>query len=243
MNPSDIDGFLKRRREREKARSKTEAQTRFERVREDVGYLHRFWIQFVVACTWVWARVLRPFLSAVSWIFRALFRQYRKLWSLYVYRRNEHDVLRFSKVRGGLFIVATVATFYVGLNVLGVMYDATMYLCTARVNESLYLTSSQEVDVEGNVHSVKGCNSLPCSDEDSIYFRINPSGFNHIWSIAHNHSVFFPDYVAAAVPPGTNKCVVTTYGIRIKMLMRGFDIYPELLKASCSPIVNQVQIE
>jgi hypothetical protein len=52
-----------------------------------------------------------------------------------------------------------------------------------------------------------------------------------------NHkNIFYPDYVAAAVPPGVHRCVILSYGIRIKLLMRQYDVWPDLLEASCKPV-------
>lgn len=39
--------------------------------------------------------------------------------------------------------------------------------------------------------------------------------------------------------PSCPECVTTSYGIRIKALMRGWDIYPSLLSASCHPVEVQ----
>jgi hypothetical protein len=122
---------------------------------------------------------------------------------------------------------------------MGFLYDATLYIATVKHNESFYLHGSQETNVAGNIHSVKGCSRLPCSDEDSLYFRVTPSVFNHAWSLWHDHMLFYPDYVAAAVPDVVNKCTITTYGFRLKILVRNTDLYPELLKASCQPVTDK----
>jgi hypothetical protein len=86
------------------------------------------------------------------------------------------------------------------------------------------------------VHSVQGCHQLPCTDENSFYFRIRATLFNEIWSLAHGRGLFFPDYVAASVPLSISECRITSYGVRMKIFMRGMDIYPDLLQTECTPL-------
>jgi hypothetical protein len=235
-----IDQTLDREKGQAYRRAKAKSETRVQRMNEDLNAFHRFALQVGVACVWIWSHILRPLWHAATWVFRKLFRQYRKLWSLVVYRRDEFENLRLSKTRAGLFLTGTLVSLFFLFELIGFGFDGTMYAATGHHNEVMYLTSSQEVDAPGNVHAVKGCDALPCSDTDSVYFRVTPSAFNHVWSLIHSHTLFFPDYVSAAVPPGLNRCVISSYGVRVKLLMRGFDIYPELLKASCTPVTTSL---
>ena len=60
-----------------------------------------------------------------------------------------------------------------------------------------------------------------------------------IRGIYHHGSLFYPGYVAGAVAPVMERCVITSYGIRKKFrsLMRTWDIYPDLLQVkSCQPV-------
>lgn len=233
-----IDSTLRQRERKDFLDAKSKSETRTERMREDSKSAHRFFIQFALALGWVWKYLLHPIWRAISWVFRGLFRQYRKLWALTVYRRDHFDNLRLSKRRAGLFVVGTAAGLVCLYGIIGFATDTALYFTTGHHDEVMYLTNSQEVDAPGNVHAVKGCDKLPCSDSDSVYFRLNPSAFNHVWSLIHNHMLFLPDYVSAAVPPGLNRCIITTYGVRAKFLMRGLDIYPELIRASCTPVTS-----
>jgi hypothetical protein len=245
MKPNDplldsIDRSLDREEKLNYRRAKAKSESRITRMNEDLGAFHRFVLQVGVAAAWVWAHVLHPLWRALTWVFRKLFRQYRKVWALTVYRRDGFGNLRLSKTRAGVFFAGTLVSLFFIVELIGFGFDSTMYLTTGHHNEVMYLTSSQEVDAPGNVHAVKGCDALPCSDTDSVYFRVTPSAFNHVWSLVHSHTLFFPDYVSAAVPPGLNRCVISSYGVRVKFLMRGFDIYPELLKASCTPVTTSI---
>lgn len=238
-----INRTLGDQKAREFTAAKAKSESRTERMREDVGALHRFFIQLAGAFIWVWAHVGHPLWRAATWVFRGLFRQYRKAWALTVYRRDQFNNLRVSKRRAGGFLLGTLVSLFFLYEIVGLVYDTALYAATSHHNEVMYLTSSQEVDVVGNVHAVKGCDALPCSDVDSVYFRVNPSAFNQVWSLIHSHTLFFPDYVSAAVPPGLNRCVISSYGVRVKLLMRGLDIYPQLLKASCTPVTTALKPE
>lgn len=234
-----IDSRLKADDARDLVRRKESSENRLTRMAEDANAFQRFALQVGVGATWMWNVLLNPLRRAFMATFGWFFRQYRKLWSLAVYRRTEFGTLRLSKTRAGLFLTATVLAAVCAVGMASFVFDGVMYAATSRPNEIIYLTQSQEVDAEGNVHAVRGCESLPCSDLDSVYFRISPSAFNHVWSLVDSGSLFYPDYVSAAVPPGVNRCTVTSYGVRMKFLMRGADIYPEVLKASCSPVQTE----
>lgn len=119
------------------------------------------------------------------------------------------------------------------------IFHAILYFTTVKRDEIVYLTNSQEILPHENEHSVQGCHGLPCTDQNSIYFRIRATNFNEAWSILSGRGLFFPDYVAASVPVAVSRCKITSYGLRIKLLMRGLDIYPDLLQTECSLLNEQ----
>jgi hypothetical protein len=181
--------------------------------------------------------VLRPAgrfpFKPVTW----LWRLFRLLWDKTVYREDEYRNRLFSKRRAGVFLlVAAVFAWYVAVPTAVFLFDVALYLATAKRNEIVYLTNSQEILPQENEHSVQGCHELPCTDENSIYYRIRATYFNEAWSIFNGRGLFFPDYVAAAVPVSISSCRITSYGLRVKLLMRGFDMYPDLLAAECTPV-------
>lgn len=233
-----IEGMIRGQKASERSSGRASSDSSVGRLREDASALRRFFIQLAIAGHWMWVHLLRPIKNGVMAVAGSIFRQYRKLWSVVVYRRDTYGDLRLSKTRAGVFLTGTLVAAWCAIGIAGFVYDSFLYFATGYHDEEMYLTSSQEIDAYGNVHAVKGCSSLPCSDTDSVYFRINPSAFNHVWSFIHNRAPFYPDFVSAAVPPGFNRCVITSYGLRIKLLMRGLDLYPELLKASCVPVAG-----
>ncbi|HEX7881876.1 MAG TPA: hypothetical protein VF499_03965, partial [Afipia sp.] len=73
------------------------------------------------------------------------------------------------------------------------------------------------------------------TDQNTVTFRVRSTWFNEIWSILHHGALFYPGYVAAAVSPVLNRCVITSYGIRRKFLVRTWELYPDLVQVECMP--------
>ena len=144
-----------------------------------------------------------------------------------------------SGARRILVAASLVFAWFILIPLLGFLFDVGLYLATAKRDEVVYLTNSQEIMPEDNVHSVQGCYELPCTDENSFYFRIRATLFNEVWSVVHGRGLFFPDYVAASVPLSISQCTITSYGVRLKLIMRGADIYPDLLKTECTPMTGE----
>jgi hypothetical protein len=68
-----------------------------------------------------------------------------------------------------------------------------------------------------------------------VTFRVRATWFNEVWSVLHHGSLFYPGYVAAAVNPVVNRCVITSYGIRRKLLVQAWELYPDLIQVKCMP--------
>ncbi|WP_374378510.1 hypothetical protein [Dongia sp.] len=207
------------------------------RTAQDITGLARFFAQVAVGALWLYEHLLAPAGRFLSVPMLVLFNAYRRLWARVVYSEDKFQVRRFSKTRAGLMLaISLICAWFVVLPLLGLLWDTGLYLATARRDEVVYLTNSQEIAPEHNIHSVQGCHSLPCTDDNSFYFRIRATLFNEIWSLAHGHGFFFPDYVAAAVPLSISECKITSYGLRIKLMMRGLDFYPDVLETTCTPL-------
>lgn len=221
------------------ASDKTNARSWTGRTQHDLTAFHRFFFQFLAACHWVWSRMVWPTLRFLGKPVRWLWHLFRLLWDKVVYVEDAFQNRLFSKTRAGVFLAASaIFCWYLVVPLLGILFDTGVYLATKR-HETVYLTNSQEILPEENEHSVQGCYGLPCSDENSIYFRIRPSYFNQLWSLFHGRGFFFPDYVAAAVPVSISKCTITSYGIRVKFLRRGLDLFPDLVEAQCDPLLGE----
>jgi hypothetical protein len=157
-------------------------------------------------------------------------------WEKVAFRKDEFGNDRFSIPRAGL-AVATLGVLWSLLFVaLDMTYYTSLYFLTRNVDEVVYMHNAQEVDPDHDIYSAQGCETLPCDTDTSIYFRIDPMLFNQLWTVLHHGKLYYGDYLAAAVPPVITKCVITSYGIRVKLFMRQWDIYPYLLDVSCEPI-------
>jgi hypothetical protein len=206
-------------------------------MRADVSSGGTFLAQLFVAAGWLWQRVVSPLLHLFwRWgVFHV--KQYRRLWSLVVYRRTTDGELLFSKTRAGLFAGGSILFFwFIAIPLIDGVWDAGIYLLTAERNEHVYLLGSQEIDSWTGAHVIEGCSKLPCSDRDAIYFRTAGGLFNNLWSLMHGRGLFYPEYVGAAVPYATSKCIVTSYGVRIRLPFRIVNTYSYLLAVTCSPL-------
>jgi hypothetical protein len=199
-------------------------------VQAKVTRFSRLTYQFTSAATWIYQKMLQPVYRVTSAPAKWLWKQYLLFWEYYTTRDG-----KFSRVRAGGLLAGTIAFgYFLFMPLLGFFFDAGMYVLTVHRDERIFMTSSQEIYPGANEHQAQGCHSLPCSDSNAIYFRIRATMFNEVWSILHGRGLFFPDIVATI--PLNSQCTITSYGVRIKLFMRGTDIYPDLLKTECRPV-------
>lgn len=200
---------------------------------------------------WVWGRL--PFRWVWMNLVVPLARRYRDwIWFRLVYGKDKYGAKRFSIWRGfatifGTLVFATILWAHIWFALVGVVW----YLPLVQHNEVLYLYNSQKIS-EGltdstwdDIHEVHGCETLPCTDQTSVTFRVRASWFNEVWSIYHHGTLFYPGYVAGAVAPVMEKCTITSYGIRKKFrtLLRSWDVYPDLLQVkSCAPVDEKAPV-
>lgn len=236
----EVAALKKKLEERADERAKVHSRSWTGRTQYNLTALHKFLFQFAQATGWIYVHILRPaariLLKPIAW----LWHLYRLLWDKAVYYEDAQQERQFSKTRGGIFLaLSAVFAWYLFIPAVVFFFHGILFLTTVQRGEVVYLTNSQEILPHENEHSVQGCHALPCTDQNSLYFRIRASNFNEVWSLLSGRGLFFPDYVAASVPVAVSRCTITSYGLRIKLLMRGFDIYPDLLQTECSPLNEQ----
>jgi hypothetical protein len=107
--------------------------------------------------------------------------------------------------------------------------------------ETFYLSQSDEIDPENNIHSVRGCRKRgECAEVDAAYFRVQPRLSHDIWKLwMYGNPVYVPDHIVAPIAPGLNECHVTYYGYRmtsswIARVLRSLQFYPTMLEAKCT---------
>ena len=190
---------------------------------EDLKYI----LQIVLTpVTFVWSLIRRPVLFIAGKIGRIL-NWYKNLWI----RLTHNKYGEFVYKRGAAVAMATFVSAIVLPTVIVLCLQTTYYLATYK-KESIYLIQSEEIFPEDNTWAVRGCYTKNCDSSSSLYFRIKPSLFHHLWSISHNGDIFLPDAIGSSVPTGLTKCDVISYGIRTRLLMT-FHIYPSVLKINC----------
>lgn len=203
----------------------------------------KFWYGLCVTVIFLYQKLIYP----ISWrlwrLVKWLLKQYRNLWLHITYKTDLYGVQRFSRMRGAGTAISTLIILYILYGVLMVSISLPWYLLTVKRNEVLYLSNHSAVEGHdkarikiNDVYEITGCESLNCSDQDSVSFRVEASWFNEAWSIVHNHALYYPDYVAAAVSPVVNRCTITSYGVRRKFLVRYWELHPDILQVRCLPV-------
>jgi hypothetical protein len=233
-----IDDFNAKQAAVDAALKKQNQQSSSARTVKELSALVKFWYQILRSLEWIWTYVGSPLWSFSRKVTLYLFRRYRDLWDYVVYKKDEYGDKQFNKTRGGLMLLATGLTiWYLGLPLIEFAKDSSLYLMLGRRHETIIMHNAQEIDKDTDTWSVQGCESIPCGYHSSVNFRVRTSLFNHLWAFIHTGNVFFPDAIGAAIPPVPNKCDITSYGIRWKFLMRGMDLYPDLLDVErCTPV-------
>ncbi len=208
--------------------------SRSARVREDLATTGRFTYQFWQGFLWVREWILAPITRVFTRIARWIFHQYMRLWFSATKIRTEDGMLLFSKTRAGVMVAATGLFIWYGLfPVLDCVYDTGLYALTVQHDEHLFLFNSQEIDPTTGMHNIEGADHNPWTEQDSIYFRAENSLFANLWSLTHKAALYYPEYVGAAVPTAISRCIVTTYGFRMRLPWLK-NTYSYLLSVSCT---------
>lgn len=197
-----------------------------------------FIAQLLASAIWIWSKIdpIRAFLWGIVW---KVIDWYRGLWNKHTHVNGEFQIQR-----GGIMLAITAALGYFAyvlvLPVVLLLPVSAMYYWPADwwpnvgyKREQVYLIQSEEIYPDDNIWAIRGCDALPCDRDTSIYYRVAPTLFNHIWSVANKGSIMLPDDIGSGVPTGITECWVSSYGIRVKALMRTWDLYPEALDISC----------
>ena len=170
--------------------------------------------------------------SPLGWLYRTGSRfagwYRRKIWQRFARKLDGS----FGKRRVAAIVFGTAFAVWMIPAMIGAVWQGTLMLTTWRT-ETIFLTNSEEVGED--VFAIKGCRKIPCSEADATYFRVRSTLAHTIYAFGTRGNAFYPDYTASVVAPGVNSCDVTSYGIRIKALMRGWDVYPDMLDAVCVP--------
>ncbi|MGH1375219.1 MAG: hypothetical protein ACRBCK_02625 [Alphaproteobacteria bacterium] len=246
MSKSQDDLLRKAKRIKERTKSVRQStkekqhDTGFHEAQKHISDIHKTYTQVTGTIGWIYNNVIYPVITH-PWAGKP-FQWYRALWNIVVYvPTNDNDTI-FSKQRAGLLVLGTLTFLWmlpaIFNGTVEFVWDTSRMATTYKSKEVWYLGKSQEIDPAGNIFSAQGCESVECSDQTSIYFRIKPSLAHHLWSMYHNGNVFFPDYVAAGIQNDINKCEVTGYGVRWKFLVRNWDVYPQILAVNCTPLTE-----
>ena len=143
--------------------------------------------------------------------------------------------------RAGFTLLGTLVALWLLPGFIGSAVQGALMATTWQGEETVYLIDSQEIDPDGDVHAIRGCRSLPCTESNSLYFRVRPDLAHTLYSLLAQGDFFYPDLTASVVTPGLNRCTVTSYGVRMRVL-RGWGYYPDLLNATCTPLSEETAL-
>lgn len=158
---------------------------------------------------------------------KSVLKWYKGIWINYTY--NKYGEFLYKKA--AVMLVITFTSLIIAYSAMTLVFQTAYYFATYK-KETIYLSQSEEIYPDDNIWNVRGCYTEYCDSNSSIYFRINPSVFHHLWNLIHSGRVFLPDMLGSSVPTGLTKCEIVSYGIRMRMTML-FNIYPKILKISC----------
>lgn len=180
-----------------------------------------------------WYRFFDPFFQRVILLYRMVVSWYMVIWHKMAYDSSG----RFSRTRSMISVIASILFIWFIPEIFGFVYHVSLFTFTYK-HEQIYLTNSEEIYPELDIHSVKGCSSLPCDNDNSEYYRVVSTPFSDVYSLITNYSFFYPDNVATV--PGVSKCDVVSYGFRFKskLIKQTFDFYPYMLDTVCMPIIK-----
>jgi len=141
------------------------------------------------------------------------------------------------------------------LSIISIMFSELLfdglflYPLTSKVHV-VYTKGLHEIDTDHNsgthdTYSTGGCDGKPmCSEQETDVYRIRTLLFNNVYSWVVHHSLFYPDYVARAIPQETAKCLLHTWGWRQKFvgrnIYRSWDMYADILEARCVGINQEL---
>lgn len=216
-----------------------------------VGKLHadltlwaKFWYTLSSAALWLYNKLIYPITRRLWRLVKWVGTQYRTLWFKLTYKKDQYGTKYFSKTRGGIVIVGTIVSIYLVYGILQIASTLPWYFLTVKHDEVLYLSNHSAVEGHhgsskvkiNEVYEITGCETIDCSDQDTVSFRVEASWFNEVWSVFHNYALYYPDYVAAAVSPVVNRCTITSYGIRKKFIVRYWELHSDILSVRCIPV-------
>ena len=223
-----------------KSRKQKQKNSKFGKTQKQIEDIHETYTEVTGTIGWLFSNIIEPVITH-PWV-RAPFGFYKELWSKVVHIEDKDGDITFSKRRAGTMVLCTLAFLWLLPTLISgtaeFVWDSARMATTYKKDEIWYLGKSQEIHPDSNVFSAQGCESIHCSDQTSIYFRIKPSLAHHLWSLYHNGNIFFPDFVSAGIQNDINRCKVTGYGVRWKFLVRNWDVYPQILSVDCAPVTE-----
>ena len=221
---------------------KKEAASSIGKAAHEVQVAGKFLSSIGRVLLWMWWNIGNPVINMFTVpIFVRMGKAYARAWLRFTHYKDEYGHEKTSMVKGTAMVAATVIAFFLAVNTFFLAIDTGLYFTTVEKNQRVWLSSAQEIIPDSGVFSMQGCEITSeneaglsvCDPESSLYYRTGPSTFNNLWSIMSGHGIFFSDRIVAPIGADWSQCTATTYGVRFRLLVFLWDMYPTLLSASC----------
>lgn len=190
--------------------------------------------------------VLKPIWHVISPPLKFVANMCGAIWDKFAYKKDEDGERKISRKRAGIILgaaflaAASMTPTDLGAGVRYVtidpITDAAVMMVTMKQDETVFLSKTQEVKPEMNLHRVQGCLTAKCDASETVTYNVQPRLSHSIWNLATKGNPFFvPDLIVAAIPPGLNQCTVTSYSARFSGA-KYVQMYPQLLDVQCTPV-------
>lgn len=132
---------------------------------------------------------------------------------------------------GGTATLGLAKDFAVGTGEF--MFDLVA-VNTMSGTETIYVNSTKSI--EKGVYEIGGCDTYPCSSNDSYSLRIRDSYYlDALQIIGLKNLGFFPDQVVHAVPAAGGICKIDYWGIRARFIRRNTNMFSYVREMTCVP--------
>jgi hypothetical protein len=192
----------------------------------------------VATAGWLKTNIGEPLWAIANPLIGRACRAYGRMWNKRAYVTDADGDRVFSKKRAGIIILASAfaaaAAYEAVPETARSIAFATWWATT---NKTEYLVMNKADPSKGSSFVATGCHSWPCDSDNTIDFQIDDSAFHDIHRLITHREMFYPSFIAAAVPAVPSACEIDYYGSRGKVLARWGHFYPRLFDVkTCLPI-------
>lgn len=181
----------------------------------------------------------QPVVNLFSPLWQWLWNIYKRIFTKYAIVNDVVDKEKAAYVLP-LMVFGSWLLFFIVIPVTVDFGADGIAVMTKHTNVELFLTGAQPLDESISLFRAKGCPEMPCTDNNSIYYHIQPNQFEFVRRLILEQSWYLPDQIEAAIPDQLSKCVVDVQWFRVRWIKHLPFIdewFPTIVKVhSCYPV-------